>query len=276
MSPTIGNGSSASANSSPETNPLPLQPDELVASRVSHANHPATSRLTRSMTKIAHAVVRLFNATPRATERHPFLLAPPAPWNGCLHPGERPERGSDLLVRAREPHPRSGAGTTHVSAWSPVRIPGHDGLAFSLQTNGEEATVMTTILVGTDSSAAADLAVDHAARLARDRESDLVVLLVRSDGDLRSVVDPGKAADPGRYLAHVAQRFPGVPTSTRVEHGEAAERIVAVAQELSADTIVVGNRGTHGSWWRVRDSVPNLVLRHSPCSVFIVDTRRAQ
>ena len=47
---------------------------------------------------------------------------------------------------------------------------------------------MTTILVGTDSSAAADLAVDHAARLARDRESDLVVLLVRPHGDLRSVV----------------------------------------------------------------------------------------
>ena len=73
---------------------------------------------------------------------------------------------------------------------------------------------MTTILVGTDSSAAADLAVDHAARLARDRESDLVVLLVRPDDDLRSVVDPGKAADPDRYLAHVAERFPGVPTST--------------------------------------------------------------
>jgi len=135
---------------------------------------------------------------------------------------------------------------------------------------------MTTILVGTDSSAAADLAVDQAARLARDRASDLVVLMVRPDGDLRSVVDPGKAADPDRYLAHVAQRFPDVPTSTRVEHGEAAERIVAVAEELRADTIVVGNRGTKGAWWRVKDSVPNLVLRHAPCNVFIVDTRRAQ
>ena len=135
---------------------------------------------------------------------------------------------------------------------------------------------MTTILVGTDSSAAADLAVDQAARLARDRESDLVVLMVRPDGDLRSVVDPGKAADPDRYLAHVAQRFPGVPTSTRIERGEAAERIVAVAEELRADTIVVGNRGTRGSWWRVKDSVPNIVLRHAPCNVLIVDTRRAQ
>jgi nucleotide-binding universal stress UspA family protein len=135
---------------------------------------------------------------------------------------------------------------------------------------------MTTILVGTDSSAAADLAVDQAARLAHDRESDLVVLLVRPDGDLRSVVDPGKAADPERYLAHVAQRFPEVPTTTRVERGEAAERIVAVAEELRADTIVVGNRGTRGSWWRVKDSVPNIVLRHAPCNVLIVDTRRAQ
>jgi nucleotide-binding universal stress UspA family protein len=135
---------------------------------------------------------------------------------------------------------------------------------------------MTTILVGTDSSAAADLAVDQAARLARDRASDLVVLLVRPDGDLRSVVDPGKAADPDRYLSRVAQKFPDVATSTRVERGEAAERIVAVAEELRADTIVVGNRGTKGSWWRVKDSVPNLVLRHAPCNVFIVDTRRAQ
>jgi nucleotide-binding universal stress UspA family protein len=135
---------------------------------------------------------------------------------------------------------------------------------------------MTTILVGTDSSAAADLAVDHAAKLANDRGSDLMVLLVRPDGDLRSVVDPNKAADPERYLAHVATRFPDVATSTRIEHGDAAECIVAVAEELRADTIVVGNRGTQGSWWRVKDSVPNLVLRHAPCNVFIVDTRRAQ
>jgi nucleotide-binding universal stress UspA family protein len=58
--------------------------------------------------------------------------------------------------------------------------------------------------------------------------------------------------------------------------GDPAERLVDVAEEEGADTIVLGNRGTHGSWWRVRDSVPNLVLRHAPCSVLIVDTRAAQ
>ena len=135
---------------------------------------------------------------------------------------------------------------------------------------------MTTILVGTDTSAAADLAVEGAARLARDREADLLVLYVKPNTDLKAVVDPDKAADPHRYLARITERFPGVATSTRVERGDPAERLCAVADELRAETIVVGNRGTHGSWWRVKDSVPNLVLRHAPCSVFIVDTRRAQ
>jgi len=136
--------------------------------------------------------------------------------------------------------------------------------------------MMTTILVGTDTSAAADLAVDDAGRLARERGADLVVLYVEKDGELRAVVDPAKAADPRGYLARIAQRFPGVRTTARVETGDAAERIVAVAEELNAEAIVLGNRGVHGSWWRVKDSVPNLVLRHSPCSVYIVDTRRAQ
>jgi nucleotide-binding universal stress UspA family protein len=135
---------------------------------------------------------------------------------------------------------------------------------------------MTTIVVGTDTSAAADLAVDEAGRLARAQSADLVVLLVRPEGDLRAVVDPSRAADPQRHLDHLVHRFPDVTVRARIERGDPAERICEVADELKADTIVVGNRGTRGSWWRVKDSVPNLVLRHAPCSVYIVDTRRAQ
>jgi nucleotide-binding universal stress UspA family protein len=74
----------------------------------------------------------------------------------------------------------------------------------------------------------------------------------------------------------MSQRFPDLVTRTRVEASDPAERIVAVAEEELADTIVVGNRGVRGPRWRVRESVPNLVLRHAPCSVLIVDTRRAQ
>jgi nucleotide-binding universal stress UspA family protein len=135
---------------------------------------------------------------------------------------------------------------------------------------------MTKILVGTDTSAAADLAVEDAARLARDRGGELLVLYVRSDGDARAVVDPDRAADPQTHLRRLAARFPGLPITTRIEDGDAASRIVDVAEEIRADTIVLGNRGTHGSRWRVRETVPNLVLRHAPCSVYIVDTRKAQ
>ena len=109
---------------------------------------------------------------------------------------------------------------------------------------------MTTILVGTDTSAAADLAVEDAARMARERGAELLVLYVRPNGSDRTVVDPDRAADPGAHLRRLAARFPGVATTTRIEGGDAAERIVDVAEEVRADTIVLGNRGVHGSRWR--------------------------
>jgi nucleotide-binding universal stress UspA family protein len=135
---------------------------------------------------------------------------------------------------------------------------------------------MTTILVGTDTSAAADLAVEDAARLARERGAELLVLYVKPEGDIRAVVDPDRAADPRAHLQRLAARFPGTSVTTRIEDGDAASRICDVAAEVMAETIVLGNRGTQGSRWHVRESVPNLVLRHAPCSVYIVDTRRAQ
>jgi nucleotide-binding universal stress UspA family protein len=134
---------------------------------------------------------------------------------------------------------------------------------------------MNKILVGTDTTASADLAVADAAELARARGAELLVLYVRS-GDLHTAVDPSKAASPEAYLDALHLRFPGVTTHTRVADGDPAARICDIAAEEQVDTVVVGNRGAHGSWWRVRDSVANLVLRHSPCSVYVVDTRRAQ
>jgi nucleotide-binding universal stress UspA family protein len=135
---------------------------------------------------------------------------------------------------------------------------------------------MNKILVGTDTSAAADLAVQSAAELARTNDAELVVLHVRPDSAARDAVDPKKAADPSAYLAEMERRFPSITVRSWSESGDPAERLVAIAEQERVETIVIGNRGTHGSWWRVRDSVPNLVLRHAPCSVMIVDTRAAQ
>ena len=135
---------------------------------------------------------------------------------------------------------------------------------------------MRKILVGTDTSASADLAVQAAAELARVDDAELLVVQVRSDGSAHDAADPKKSADPDRYLATMSERFPSLSVRSWAEPGEPAERLVEVAERERVDTIVLGNRGTQGSWWRVRDSVPNLVLRHAPCSVFIVDTRVAQ
>jgi len=135
---------------------------------------------------------------------------------------------------------------------------------------------MTKILVGTDTSAAADLAVQAAAELALARDAELLVVQVRANGAAHDVADPKKSADPDGYLAKMTERFPRIRVRSWSEAGDPAERLVEVAAQERVDTIVVGNRGVHGAWWRVRDSVPTLVLRHAPCSVFIVDTRTAQ
>ena len=135
---------------------------------------------------------------------------------------------------------------------------------------------MAKILVGTDTSAAADMAVKAAAELAKAQDAELLVLQVRQNGSAHDVADPKKAPDPDRYLASMTERFPQVRLRSWSEAGDPAERLVEVAAKERVDTIVVGNRGVHGPWWRVRDSVPTLVLRHAPCSVLIVDTRVAQ
>ncbi len=132
------------------------------------------------------------------------------------------------------------------------------------------------VLVGTDTSASADLAVVHAAELARSYGAALTVVYVRAFEDGRDVVDPRVAADPDRYLRGVAARLGGVDVRTRTETGDPAAAICRVAQEESSDVIVVGNRGTHGKRRAFVHSVPAAVARRSPCSVLIVDTRVAQ
>lgn len=135
---------------------------------------------------------------------------------------------------------------------------------------------MQKILVGTDTSASADLAVEAAAELARAQNAELVVLYVKPPLDAREVFDPRKLPDASRYLEAMGGRFDGVKVRTRLESGDPAETLCDVAEEEGVDTIVVGNRGTHGRKRWFLGSVPNAIVQHAPCSVFIVDTRSAQ
>ena len=135
---------------------------------------------------------------------------------------------------------------------------------------------MQKILVGTDASPAADLAVEAAAKLAAANDAELLVLFVKPPLDAREVFAPGAVPDGNGYLDHMAERFEGVKVRTRAESGDPAELICDIAVEENATVIVVGNRGTHGKRRWFLGSVPNAVVQHSPTSVYIVDTRSAQ
>lgn len=136
--------------------------------------------------------------------------------------------------------------------------------------------MISKILVGTDTSAAATHAVDEAAVLAQANDAELVVLYVRPPLDARQVFDPGRMIDPTSYLDDVARRHEAIKVRTLEESGDPAETICDVAEEEGADVIVVGNRGTHGRRRWFLGSVPNAVVQHAPCSVMIVDTRSSQ
>jgi nucleotide-binding universal stress UspA family protein len=140
----------------------------------------------------------------------------------------------------------------------------------------KEVTMAQRILVGTDTSASADLAVEAAADLARTHQAELVVLYVRPPLDAREVFDPRKVPNPNGYLGRIGGRFPDVRIRTREAAGDPAAVICEVAEQEAADVIVVGNRGTHGKKRLFLGSVPNEVVQRAPTSVYIVDTRAAQ
>lgn len=132
------------------------------------------------------------------------------------------------------------------------------------------------ILVGTDGSDSATLAVEEAGALARAHGAELVLVYVKAPVDPREVYDPAGVPDADAYFAKVVAGLGDVQCRTLQVSGDPAERICDVAEEENADVIVVGSRGTQGRRRWFLGSVPNAVVQHSPCSVFIVDTRAAQ
>ncbi|MGH2728573.1 MAG: universal stress protein [Actinomycetota bacterium] len=135
---------------------------------------------------------------------------------------------------------------------------------------------MQKILVGTDASASAEVAMEAAARLAAAKDAELIVLYVQPPLDAREVFDPGHVPQPESYLTALRDRYAQVKVRTRLEAGDPAETICDIAEEEKVDVIVVGNRGTHGKRRWFLGSVPNAVVQHAPTSVYIVDTRSAQ
>lgn len=142
-----------------------------------------------------------------------------------------------------------------------------------------------TIIVGTDGSRRALDAVRTAARLADLCGLDSLHVVTASLRLAAHEVARIQADLPKEYHdlvdAHLdahdrfneAKTFlsPGVTMVTHDMAGDPADAILAVAESVHADLIVVGARGLGVVERFVRGSVSTKVAHHSPCDVLIVE-----
>jgi nucleotide-binding universal stress UspA family protein len=139
------------------------------------------------------------------------------------------------------------------------------------------------IVVGTDGSGRASVAVNHALELAKLSGAKLHAVQVvhpaiktgfadSSGGQLEVDKLREQAERSAAQLAAEAESR-GVSIEVHSRGGEdVADTLIKTAQEVDADLVVVGNRGMNGMSRFVLGSVPNKVSHHCPCSLLIVDT----
>lgn len=120
----------------------------------------------------------------------------------------------------------------------------------------------TNILVGTDGSATARLAVDRAVDVAKSVGATVTVLSV------------GRADKAGKVVEAEAARLAdsGVDLRTKTVDGDPASGLVQEVEDGNYDLLVVGNKGMTGASRFFLGSVPNKVSHHVPCALLIVRT----
>lgn len=125
-----------------------------------------------------------------------------------------------------------------------------------------------TILVGTDGSDTARLAVEHAVTLAGKLGAEVTVVSAHppQDRQIALALLRDVEVEHGRRVG----------LATRAVPGPAAEALLSVAGEGRFDLVVVGNRGMERAARILGVSVPQRVSHRSPSSVLIVDSIRAQ
>lgn len=142
------------------------------------------------------------------------------------------------------------------------------------------------IVVGTDGSDTARVAVQSAVELAKGASAELAVVSAYTpvpetrqeiEGkdapeEIRWKIGPSEEADAVLASAESDAQAAGVSVAKYAREGDAAEAILAVAEERNADLIVVGNKGMTGVKRFLLGSVPNKISHHAPCSVLIVRT----
>jgi nucleotide-binding universal stress UspA family protein len=137
--------------------------------------------------------------------------------------------------------------------------------------------MVAKIAVGIDGSPTASKALDMAVEMARSFGAELVLLSVydgaaaseSGEDELSWATNPAARVQHSVELARDTLSRSGLNVSLLSDQGDAGDVLVRLAEECSADVLVVGNKGMHR---RVLGSVPNTVAHNAPCSVLVVKT----
>ena len=145
-------------------------------------------------------------------------------------------------------------------------------------------TAYKTIVVGTDGSATASLAVDRAGKVAADCDARLVIVCAyerteRPDPDAQAalgsdwmVVGSGPAEDVANAAAARVRAAGAAKVETMTAKGSPVEVLDRAVSNVSADLLVVGNVGLNTLTGRILGSVPQNLARRSGVDVLIVHT----
>ncbi|MGH9136697.1 MAG: universal stress protein [Acidimicrobiales bacterium] len=141
------------------------------------------------------------------------------------------------------------------------------------------------LIVGTDGSETAELAVRHAGSLAHDHGARLVIVtayepagdeLAKDDqvsDDIRwMLTDQAQAEERARRGRDIAKEQGAGQIVVQAVAGSPADVILESAADFGADCIIVGSKGLTGAARFVLGSVASSVSHHAPCDVLIVHT----
>jgi nucleotide-binding universal stress UspA family protein len=144
---------------------------------------------------------------------------------------------------------------------------------------------MKQILVATDGSPSAQEAIEVGLELAKEQGADVTFVHITDPDEYR-----GGKGSGGHALAHTepvddsevvlkaaaqAAEEAGVSYALERVAGETVESIVAVAETIDADLIVVGSRGRSAVATALLGSISHGVLRHAKRPVLVVKGAKA-
>lgn len=143
---------------------------------------------------------------------------------------------------------------------------------------------LQTVLVATDFSDAADIAIRYGRALAQKFDATIHVLHVADDISASAMATPGYVGDFGAYQESFEQECCAKVTATLSEadraalrakcvvvtSSEPAQAILDYARTNTADLIIVGTHGHGGLGHLIMGSVAETIVRNAACPVLTV------